>query len=326
MKLGLKGTFTMTVRNADGSVKEEIKFDNLITDAGMNRIAGSTGAGAVSAHDLWSMVVLSTNAAAPAVTDTSMGGTTVSTSSSSPVYGNTVVSSGSPNYIHTWQSGWKFSTGSATGTWASIGLQFATGPVLFCKTLIRSGGVPTTLTILATESLDIRYDLTVTPVLTDTTGTVVINGTTHNWTARVWGVNDSVGATNFNKSIGQSSYGYHGALMGGGTTALGAVTAGALSTGNSPPQTGYASLFLSGGNSEPSSRTWSAYVSGSFSRTLTFTWGSTFVASGGVVSVNGATARMGGICPPYQFVFSPAIPKGPTEELSLTFTVTWVRL
>lgn len=326
MKLGIKGTFTMTVRNADGSVKNEIKFDNLITDSGMNRIAGPIGSGVIASHDLWSRVVLSTNATAPAVTDTTMGGSTVSTNISSTVYGNAQVSSGAPNYVVTWQSGWKFSTGSATGTWASIGLEMATGSVLFCKTLIKSGGLPTTFTILSTESLDIRYDLTIVPVLTDSSGTVTINGTTHNWTARVWGIANAFGSTNMNKSLGADAYGHAGSLVGGGSTALGAITAGSLSSGESPPFAGYTSLFLSGGHSDPSSKTWAAYSSGSFSRTITYTWGSAHVASGGVVAVNGVAARMGGICPPYQFVFSPAIPKGTTEELSLTFTVTWVRL
>lgn len=328
MKLGIKGTFTMTVRNADGSVKQELKFDNLITNTGMDRIAGNPVSGDVfsGTQALWSRLVLSTNSATPAVTDTVMGGTVVSTSSGSPLYSTESVSSGSPNYIVTWRTGWKFSTGSATGTWSSIGLEVASGSLLFCKTLIKSGGTPTTLTILATESLDIRYDLTIVPVLTDSSGTVTINGTVHNWTGRVWAISDAFGATNIGQSLGVSKYSYYGCLMGGGTIALGAITAGGLSSGTSPPQTGYTSLFVAGGNSDPSSRTWGAYTSGSYSRTITYTWGSTVVASGGVVTVNGVAVRMGGLCPPYQFVFSPAIPKGITEELSLTFTVTWVRL
>jgi hypothetical protein len=326
MKLGIKGTFTLTVRDADGNVKRELKFDNLITNNGMDRIAGNPASGAVSPLDLWNRVVLSTNSTAPAVTDTAMGGTTINSSTSSPVYNNDIASSGSPNYIFTWRAGYKFNTGTATGTWASIGLEFATGSVLFCKTLIRSGGTPTTLTILASESLDIRYDFTVTPVITDSSGTVTINGTVHNWTARTWALGDSFAATALNKSVGFAIYGYTGSIMGGGTIALGSITAGSLGSTNSPPQSGYTAMFLSGGNADPTNRTWTTYTSGSYTRTMTLTWGSTHVASGGVVTVNGATVRMGGICPPYQFIFSPAIPKGPTEELSLTFTVTWVRL
>ena len=326
MKLGIKGTFTLTVRNSDGSVKQTLQFDNLITDTGMNRIAGNAGAGVVEGQTLFDRCLLSTSATTPTVTDTVMGGTQVSTATTSVVYPTTTVTSGSPNYVFTLQHGWKFATGAATGTWSSVGMEYSIGSLLFCRTLIRSGGTPTTLTILASESLDIRYDLTVTPVLTDGTGTVTINGTVYNWTSRVWAIGDAFGALKIKVSLGETNYGYTGALMGGGTIALGATTAGGLSSGNSPPQTGYTSLFSSGGSTDPTSRTWAAYTSGSFSRAITYAWGSTIVATGGVVSVNGAAVRMGGICPPYQFIFSPAIPKGTTEELSLTFTVSWVRL
>lgn len=326
MRLGLKGTFTMTVRRADGTVKQEVKFDNLITNGGMNRMAGVSGTGAMQSLELWSRLVLSTNATTPAVTDTTMGGTTVVTSTTSATYPNTVTNSGDPNYIFTWQNGFQFPAGTATGTWASIGLEQATGPVLFCKTLIKASGTPTTLTILASESLDIRYDLTISPLLTDSTGTVTINGTAHNWTARPWAAGDAFGATRRGRSIGDDTYGYRGSLMGGGTIALGPVTGGSTSSGNSPPQTGYTSLFTTGGNSDPSSTAFSAYITDSFQRAFTMTWGAAHTATGGVVSVNGCTVRPGGLCLPYQFIFSPAISKTVADQLSLTFTVSWVRI
>lgn len=325
MRLGLKGTFTMTVRRADGTVKHEVQFDNLITNGGMNRMAGVSGTGAMASLELWNRLVLSTNATTPAVTDTVMGGTTVVTSNSSATYSNTVVNSGNPNYIFTWQNGFQFPAGTATGTWASIGLEHTTGPVLFCKTLIKASGTPTTLTILASESLDIRYDLTISPILTDTTGTVTINGTVHNWTARPWAAGDAFGGTRRGWSIGDATYGYRGSLMGGGTIALGAITGGSTSSGNSPPQTGYTTLFQSGGNSDPSSTAFAAYITDSHQRSFTMTWSAAYTA-GAVTSVNGCTVRPGGLCLPYQFIFSPAISKTAADQLSLTFTVSWVRL
>lgn len=324
MKLGLKGTFTLTVRRADGSVKQTLQFDNLITNGGMDRIAGPAGT-TYTSHDLYNRLLLSTNATTPAVTDTVMGGTTISTSSTSATYPNSEVSSGSPNYVITWQNGWSFAIGAATGTWSSIGMDISGGP-LFCKTLIKSAGTPTTLVILATESLDIRYDLTITPVLTDSSGSVTINGTSIGWTARVWSVNDAFGVTNRNKSLGADKYGYKGSLHGGGTIALGATTGGSLSNNTSPPQSGFTQSFASGGNRDPNNSSFGTYTSGSYSRTITHSWGAAYVAGGGVVSVNGCTVRPGGICPPYQMIFSPAIPKSVSEELSLTFTVTWVRM
>lgn len=325
MKLGLKGTFTLTVRKEDGSVRETLTFDNLITNTGMDRIAGPAET-TFTGHALYNYCILSTNNTAPVVTDTTMGGTTVSTTAASSVYPDDNVTSGSPNYIVTMRKGWRFNPGVATGTWASIGMGFSTGSLLFCKTLIRSEGIPTTITILPTESLDIRYDLTVTPVTTDSSGTVTINGTVYNWTARIWAAGDMISFVRRGDSIGTTSYGYTGTLLGGGTIALGAITAGGLATDTSPPQTGYTSRFASLGNSSPSTKTFGTYVSGTYQRDITFTWSSSHVASGGVVSVNGATIAPGGPCPPYQFIFSPAIPKGTTEELSLTFRVSWTRL
>ena len=326
MKLGLQGEFTVTIRRADGSVRNELKFKNLITNNGMDRIAGPVGT-SYDWHVLWDRCVLSTNNTTPAVTDTAMGGGTTSTTTLSPFYNTEKVSSGAPNYIITWRNGFQFPAGTATGTWASIGLLVTSGSVLFCKTLIKSGGIPTTITILATESLDIRYDLTITPVLTDASGTVTINGTSHNWTCRPFAISDAFAVTEQRVSIGNAVYNLKGALMGGGTIALGAITGGALSANNNAPQTGFTAYFGNGSNLDPETASMSVYSNGSYTRSLTYNWSAAIVATNpAVTSVNGCTIRPGGISPPYQFIFSPPISKTVADALSLTFTVTWARL
>lgn len=321
MKIGVEGYFTITVRRADGSIRKQLKFKNLITNSGMDRIAGAAGAGAAAGQDLWNTLALSTNSTAPSVTDSAMGGTSITTSTSSPVYPNGSVSDGASTYQIRMRAGFKFATGVATGTWSSVGLLFTS--TLFCRTLIRAAGVPTSLTITATESLDIQYELRILPTLTDVTGSVTINGTSYSFTGRVYAINDAFAAVRYNKSIGEATYGYYGALLYGPSIALGATTAGGLSSETSPPHTGVTQEFQAGGNRGPDSMTFAAYTSGSYTRNITYVWASTKTAAAGLV--NGLWVRVGGVIPPYQFVFSTAIPKGAAEQLSLTFTVTWTR-
>lgn len=324
MKIKLKGTFLFTVKREDGSIREELEFDNLITDVGMNAIAGPTGAGSIPVSQVatFNSVVLSTNTTPPLVSDTAMGGTTVSSVTGSPVYG---AGSGQALASPTWgglrHTGFKFNAGEATGTWSSVGLVLVAGTKLFCRTLIRAGGVPTSLTILASESLDIRYTLSIVPSLVDVSGSFLVNGTTINYVGRPSGLATSDMFNYANYALPYCGYS-RGSLLAGASMALGPYSTSISSDPIDVPQTGVTGFFGTTGNYHPTI-TATAYVAGSFTRQLTYTWNNTQANASAIAK--GCVINPGGPMIPYQFVFTPGIPKSATENLSLTLQVTWSR-
>lgn len=148
----LSGHFTLQRRTSAGDLLEERSFRNLITNRGLDLIGlGLTPA--TACH-------LSTSTAPPLITDTSMGGTTAVTSSASPIFPSANTNSGAPSYTSNHIRGFRFSAGTAVGTWSSIGVGGAGLGDVFAKTLITDGvGAPTSITILAGEILDVQYEL-----------------------------------------------------------------------------------------------------------------------------------------------------------------------
>jgi hypothetical protein len=319
MKVAVSGAFTITVRNADGSVKQTLEFENTIVDSGMNALAGTPGAVTPTFIQLWTRLVLSTNSTAPSTTDTVMGGSTANSTSSSSTYPNSTVTDGSPTYQFRRRAGFFFAAGTATGTWSSVGLENAFGPVLFCRTLIKVAGIPTTLTVLASESLDIQYEFRILPTLTDASGSVVINGTSYPYTSRVYGMGFT-NAIDGDGSFGSPGTSFNGVLHYGPSIGLGTVTS---SGPTGTPFTGVTQTLTGPSGPQPTTRTFGVYTLGSFTRNITFVWSNTVTSA--ALLVNGVQMMPGGCIPPTQFVFSTPIPKGVAEQLSLTFTLTWTR-
>ncbi|WP_251258216.1 hypothetical protein, partial [Enterobacter hormaechei] len=117
---------------------------------------------------------------APAVTDTVLV-SQVASSSTQQAINNGVDRSGA---FYAWvRRTTRFTTGTAAGTLAEVGVSPTTSGPLFSRALILdSGGNPTTITVLPDETLDVTYELRLYPTLTDATGTVDIAGVTYNWT------------------------------------------------------------------------------------------------------------------------------------------------
>ncbi|WP_462052557.1 hypothetical protein ACSYS7_001787 [Stenotrophomonas maltophilia] len=151
-------------------------FPNLITNAGLDLL------GTTDDTYIYTFCRVGSGNTAPAVTDTVLV-SPVASSSTQQAINNGVDRSGA---FYAWvRRTTRFTTGTAAGTLAEVGVSPTSSGPLFSRALILdSGGNPTTITVLSDETLDVTYELRLYPTLTDATGTVDIAGVTYNWTSR----------------------------------------------------------------------------------------------------------------------------------------------
>lgn len=301
----LRGRYHIRHLTHDGFLKNEYTFDNLITDTGLNQI-GAEGL-------LFQFCHLSTSTATPAVTDSTMGGTTVRTSSISPIFTNSCTVGASPDYERTLVLGYRFNAGTATGTWASIGIGYNNADSgIVTKTRIRdAGGTPTTITVLAGEILDVSYELHAKTNVSLGSGTVSGVG----YTVQPYNL-----ATAFPSSAIQLvtwTSGFQGVLYG----ASSAISHGATNAGS--PFTGGSVASFSSGSANS---TTPAYVPGTFYRDLVFAWGTTATHANNLIygiGIQQATATI--IGSGWGFKFN--TPQGKTNLQNANFTcrISWAR-
>lgn len=294
------GIFTLQRRSAGGILLEELQFKNLITNRGLDMI------GELSSFP--SYCRLSTSTATPAVTDTTMGGTSATTATGSPIFPNTDSISATAPYTATSMKGFRFNAGVATGTWSSIGIQRgATDTDTFCKTRIRDGGgTPTSITVLAGEILDVRYEMRIEIDTADVTGTLSGVG----YTMRPYGVIQA-GFRNWGPSLGQpqiSIYAPNGAI------ALNSITA--------TTPFANAATFSNGVNV---AATYSAYTAGTYTRAWSVTFPTTTThASNNIRGITiGALGLFG-----YGWallLYSPGFTKTSLQTCTITGSVSWGR-
>lgn len=178
-RVGFRGMFKLEAIRPDGRVRPLTGwFPNLVTDVGLNRIG--TGSYLSACH-------VGTNNTTPTFADTALAGFRAGTNTiQANSTGNTTVS---PYYC--WKRiTYRFGTaGMASGNIAEVGIATSAtfaGSILFSRALILDElGVPTTVTVLADEVLDVTYELRLYPPLVDVTGSFVVSGSgTHNYTLR----------------------------------------------------------------------------------------------------------------------------------------------
>ena len=193
----------------------------------------------------------------------------------------------------------RFAAGVAAGNLSEVGVGWATSGSLFSRALILDGGGnPTTITVLSDEVLDVTYELRRYPGTVDLTGTVVLDGVTHNWVSRAAGVTDSRYWAGTSEMALDWPRAYNGDI--------GAVTA-----------------LTPSGTSGTLSATLLAYSSGSYTRATTVSAGlNDSNLSGGIRSI--LISSYSGVGS-YQIQFDPAIPKDNTKVLSLTIQHSWAR-
>lgn len=293
IKNGLAGRYKILVRKEDGSVKQETAwFDNLITDAGINRM-GHGGVG--------TQAYVGSSSTPANVVDVALQSLVASTSSViNDVAGNTNVS---PYY------GWarrtfRFATGVATGNLSEVGVGWGAG--LFSRAIIVDlAGNPTTITVLSDESLDVIYELRLYPPLADNTFTCDISGVTYTCVRRASRVtSESWAPIN---------------IFGAGILGLYYITAfnGVIGSITTAPN---------GSTYSKNSAGFGVYTDYTYNITIPLEFGLTEGnVSGGISALEltqSGGSQTGGS---FQISFSPAIPKDATKTLNLTFQISWAR-
>ena len=266
-------------------------FPNLILDGGLDRMGAN--------DDYLSWCQVGSGSTAPIATQTALVNRIAGTNT---IQANVAGAQSSAPYYGWTRRTYRFAAGVAAGNLSEVGVGWATTGSLFSRALILDGGgSPTTITVLSDEVLDVTYELRRYPGTVDLTGTVVLDGVTHNWVSRAAGVTSS------EMWGGLSAMALDWARAFNGN--IGAVTAGTPS-----------------GTSGALSVTPLAYSSGSYTRAVTVSAGlNDSNLSGGIRSIliypSSSNAGVGS----YQIQFNPAIPKDNTKVLSLTIQHTWAR-
>lgn len=300
MHIGMAGRFKLEAVNVETGERRELApwFNNLITDAGLN---------AWGTDSIGSYCVVGTGSAAPAVTDTALANKLAHTNN---IISSAPGGSATAPYYASFTQVYRFAAGVATGNVSELGICIGSSSTqVFSRTLVKDGsGNPTTITVLASEALDVTYELRLYPPAADLPHSTVIAGVTYTGVARAANVTGftSPGYTWFlGNSLGSpidiQVPGFQPRVY---TGDIGAVTA--LPSGT------YEGVPVS---------VQDAYSNNSRQRTGTMTVGLTQGNIGGIATVLIPT-RLGA----YQISFSPPIPKDATKVLTLGLTLSWSRM
>ena len=297
LHFGLSGHFAMRVSGGARGDVMLAEFDNLILDAGLNRL----GTGAVA-----SACQVGTGTSTPSTTDTSLQAYLVGTSTVQSDSAQSYVA-GPPAYV-TLSRTFRFGTGVAAGNLTEVGVGWtsATGSLFSRARIVDGGGSPATISVLSDETLDVVYTLRMY-VPADVTGTVTLAGTVHNYTMRWAAVGSQPNVA------GLMSYGmgtvYSTSAVWASTAALTAVTSTPTTAGTN------------------GSVTASGYVSSSYKRSCTATMSLTQGNVGGtrclLLLINPASGI--GAVSEIQVEFSPVVPKDGTKVWTLNYEVSWGR-
>lgn len=292
----LSGHFTITAVDANtGESRELAAFENLVLNNGLEQFGSDS-------PNILNYVVVGSGSSTPVVTQTTLDSVVASTQTQQSIENGT---SGSAPY-YTWtRKKWRFSQGAAAGNLSEVGI----GPTptsLFSRSLIKdAGGSPTTVTVLATEYLDVQYELRVyVPTSDVVTNNVAIGGTSYTVTARPAFCSDYPTWSAYSMlSQGIRFDGGNPFIVYDGT--LGAVTS--APSGNPSQSDGGA--------------TNNSYSNASHKRT-----GSIYFGLNNGNLTNGIKSMLlRGYGWTFQVEFSSAIPKDANKTLTLNLEVSWAR-
>lgn len=295
MKTQVQGSYVLRVKSPGGVIKREVECKNVITDLGMNRL-GSTYGGAAQ----YIRVGTGTTAADPG--DQQLVNQVAATSNRLGL--TTTDNSGAPLYRSRATFTWQFAQGAVVGNIAEIGVGWAaTGATLLTRSRILDiSGLPTTISVLADEILEVAYSFDLYPIPADFTGSITISGTTYNYTGR---------PANIQNTSADALFGTYGA--GFQNFNVGCYQAG-CSLG---PITGTISgTPLSGGNA-----TVQGYVNNSYELSYGVSFG--IDRGNGVGGLGGVTVLFPHVG--YQIVFDTPIPKDNTKILTFGIKQSWAR-
>ena len=177
----VEGCYRLTVMKGGKVTKQTEWFKNLITTQGLNYMG---------TNSTWlTACQVGTSNTAPANSDTALGARVAGTTTLASATSSTV-SGSSPYYIKILKT-FGFAEGVAEGVLAEVGVGTSTtGSTLFSRTLIVDGvGDPTTITVLADETLNVEYEFRLYAPLVDVTGTITLDSVSYATTVRALNVN-----------------------------------------------------------------------------------------------------------------------------------------
>lgn len=175
---GVGGYFKFEAVNAETGERRVLAdwFKNLITDQGLNRLGSGAG--------VFNYVLVGSGSNQPAFSDTQLQSFVAATGNTTGDTSGYVA--GPPSYVWSRRT-WRFGQGAAAGNLSEVGVNWngASSAAIFARSLIKDGnGNPTTITVLASEFLDVSYEFRLYPPQTDVTFQAVISGQVHNCVLR----------------------------------------------------------------------------------------------------------------------------------------------
>lgn len=291
-KIAMRGRYKLAVHREDGTVKQLVTFNNLITDFGLNEFGRNSSR--------YFYMALGKGTSAPSVSDTTLTDTTLVNAGTAA----TTVSRQTPGTVPpligrvTWSQ--QSELGNLAGTWTEIGFGPGSTPAsfrTFSRALIQDGlGNPTSITILPNEYLTCTYTLEL--VVPETDSVTVVGGRT--LTTRAAYASGSAWTHPYSGSQ-MSVIDPRSIMCYSGTIAdIISGPAGPLGSGVLAEQ--------------------DAYVNGSFERSGTAVFGPD-QANGTINSLGiGISGQIR-----FQVGVSPAIVKTNTQSLTIRFKVSWGR-
>lgn len=302
-KLQFEGFFKFVATKRDGTQRVLADWNkNLILDGGLNRL----GVGGVLDN-----CQVGEGNTAPDVAQTGLIDLVATTTNAL----TTTAGTNTPTNTYAWvRRTYRFAEGAAAGNLAEVGIGFSGG--LFSRSLIRDAlGDPTTITVLADETLDVTYEVRAYPTMTDSTSTANISGVDYDFDfrpAQFSGNQSNVAdwpeqMIAFLDSGFVTTASFRMSLVPYGTDfALAAVT-------------GFPSGTQLSGAAESTKSFRTAYVSNSYERACRVVFG----LSGPTVPIGGLLLQS--MVGNYQISVTPDIPKDGTKILTLDFTLSWAR-
>lgn len=290
-------------------------FHNIITNGGLDSLGAGT-----SPYAFVTGCSVGTGNTPETAADTTLQAFLAGTNTISVSPANTAQVSTQPWYV-AHKVTYRFNTGVAAGNISEVGMAINTSGApnsasnLFSRALIRdSGGIPTTITILSDEILDVYYEFRLYPpnAGSDITGTFswTINGTptTYNYTLRPCGMSSialGFGGIYWPVALVSNSTFFYA------TTNVGGVTNSVMNS----PTTNTGPTGIAGWGSVGNS----TYVSGNYYKDLTYNLG----LANGNLAIQTLVTQIG--VSTYQWQISPTLTKDNTRTFTWTIRVSWSR-
>ncbi len=210
---------------------------------------------------------------------------------------------------------YQFNEGAAAGNLSEVGIALGAGnpAPLFSRELIRDDeGNPTTITVLPDEILQVTYEITAYPTLSDLGGNISIGSGDHDFIVRASRLGVGLGLSGWQFAVANTAL-----FSGAGTSLASNVMA---FDGEIGPVTG----SPSGTSAAATSVSRSAYTAGNYFRDVTAVWA--ISAANFPTGIQSVELNLGspGVAR-FQLQFDPPVTKDNESEFSLVFRHSWAR-